>query len=77
MGLSEGALFYIRVVHTDAPSNTSQPVMLVLVSAKEEEKIKDLYACEQRHATFTPLVVSVDGDFAPQMNSFFKVLIGR
>lgn len=75
MGLSEGALFYICVVHTGAPSNTSQSVMLVYVSAKEEQKIKDLYACEERHATFTPLVVSVDGVFVPKMNSFFKVLI--
>lgn len=77
MRLSEGALFYVRVIHTDAPSNTSRPVMLVLVIAKEEEKVKDPYACEQRHPTFTPLVVSVDGVFAPQINSFFKVLIDR
>lgn len=49
MGLSEGALFYIRAIHTDAPSNTSRPVMLFLEIAKEEEKVKDLYACEQRH----------------------------
>lgn len=53
MGLSEGALFYIRVVHTDAPSNTSQPVLLVLVSAKEEDK-KRIYTLANKD---TPLSV--------------------
>lgn len=50
-----------------------QPVMSVLVCA-EEEKIKYTPANKDTPLSrFTPLVVSVDGVFAPQMSSFFKV----
>lgn len=36
-----------------------------------------MYACEQRHATFTARIVSVDGVFAPQTNLFIEILINR
>lgn len=71
------ALFDIRVIDTDAPSYANRPVSSVLKSAEEEKKKKYLSACEQRHATFTPLVTSVDGIFAPQMNNFIKILAER
>lgn len=66
------ALFDIRVVDTDAPSYISRPVASVLKSAEDEKKRKYAIACEIQHATFTPLVTSVDGVFAPQMSSFIK-----
>lgn len=68
------ALFDIRVVDTDAPSYLSRSVAAVLSSAEEEKKRKYIEACEQRRASFTPLVSSVDAVFAPQMVAFIKVL---
>lgn len=49
----------------------------VLLSAEAEKKRKYLPACEQRHCSFTPLVCSVDGVFAPQMVAFVKVCSER
>ena len=54
------ALFDIRVVDTDARSYCARSPRDVLGSA-EVEKRKYLQACQDRHATFTPLCVSVDG----------------
>ncbi|KAL1454815.1 hypothetical protein WDU94_008949 [Cyamophila willieti] len=71
------ALFDIRVTDTDAPSYTSRSVMSVLRRAEEEKKEKYKEACEARHVTFTPLVTSVDGLFAPQIVTFVKVLAER
>lgn len=68
------ALFDIRVVDTDAPSYISRPVTSVLKSAEDEKIRKYSNDCELRHATFTPLVTSVDGVFAPQMSTFIKHL---
>uniref|UniRef100_A0A8D8S1E3 Uncharacterized protein n=1 Tax=Cacopsylla melanoneura TaxID=428564 RepID=A0A8D8S1E3_9HEMI len=62
---------------TDAPSYVSRPVMSVLQSAEEEKKRKYLQACEERHATFTPLVTSVDGLFGLQMTCFVRTLVER
>lgn len=66
------ALFDIRVVDTDAPSYVARSVTSVLKSAETEKQRKYTAACEVKHATFTPLVTSVDGVFAPQMTSFVK-----
>ncbi|CAB0000687.1 unnamed protein product [Nesidiocoris tenuis] len=71
------ALFDIRVTDTDAPSYLSRTVSTVFKTAEEEKKRKYVSACEARHATFTPLVASVDGHFAPQMSAFVKVLAER
>uniref|UniRef100_A0A8D8W759 Reverse transcriptase domain-containing protein n=3 Tax=Cacopsylla melanoneura TaxID=428564 RepID=A0A8D8W759_9HEMI len=71
------ALFDVRVMDTDAPSYVSRPVMSVLQSAEEEKKRKYLQACEERHATFTPLVTSVDGLFGLQMTCFVRTLVER
>jgi uncharacterized C2H2 Zn-finger protein len=66
------ALFDIRVVDTDAPSYLPHPVTTILKSAEKEKQRKYSNACEMQHVTFTPLVTSVDGVFAPQMSSFIK-----
>ena len=71
------ALFDIRVIDTDAPSYVSRPVTSILRTAEEEKKKKYLSACERRNATFTPLVMSVDGVFAPQTINFQKNLSER
>ena len=66
------ALFDVRVLDSDAPSYGSRAVLSVLSAAEEEKKRKYLNACEERHATFTPLVCTADAVFAPQMNNFIK-----
>ncbi|CAB0016792.1 unnamed protein product [Nesidiocoris tenuis] len=71
------ALFDVRVVDTDAPSYVTRPVNVVLTAAEEEKKRKYVSACEQRHASFTPLVCSADAKFAPQMTAFLKVISER
>ena len=51
----------MRVIDTDAPSYLHRDVASVLSSAQEEKKRKYNDAAEARRASFTPLVVSVDG----------------
>ena len=70
----EGASFDIRVVDTDAPSYQARTIESVLRSAENEKKRKYLQACEARHITFTPLVISVDGHMAPEFDSFLRRL---
>ena len=53
------ALFDIRVI--DAPSYSNRDVASILSSAEEEKKRKYSDAAEARCASFTPLLVSVDG----------------
>ena len=53
------ALFDICVI--DAPSYLHRDVASILSSAEEEKKRKYNDAAEARRASFTPLVVSVDG----------------
>ena len=55
------ALLDVRVVDTDAQSYASCTVDAVLCSAEQEKKRKYSAAVEERHASFTPFVVSVDG----------------
>ena len=71
------ALFDVRVTDTDAPSYVSRPVAAVFAAAEEEKKRKYMAACEERRASFTPLVCSVDAHFAPQMACFVKVVAER
>lgn len=44
---------------------------------RRRKKVSPLYACEQRYATFTAPIVSVDGVFDPQTNLFIKILFNR
>ena len=67
------ALFDIRVIDTDATSYSHRDVAAVLSSA-EEEKIKYCDAAEVRRASFTPLVVSVDGVLGREADHFIQHL---
>ena len=67
-----GVSFDIRVSDTDAISYQNRSPMSVLHSAEEEKKTKYSDACQERHMSFTPLVVSVDGMLAPEFASFLR-----
>jgi len=68
------ALFDIRVIDTDAQSYSTRTPLAVLCSAEAEKKHKYSQACHDCCATFTPLCVSVDGVFGPEMEFFVKRL---
>ena len=55
------ALLDVRVIDTDTQSYASRTVDAVLCSAEQEKKQKYLAAVEERRASFTPFVASVDG----------------
>ena len=67
-----GASFDIRVSDTDAIFYQNRSPMSVLHSAEVEKKTKYSDACQERHMSFTPLVVSVDGMLAPEFASFLR-----
>ena len=67
-----GASFDIRVSDTDAISYQNRSPMSVLHSAEVEKKTKYSDACQERHTSFTPLVVSVDGMLAPEFANFLR-----
>ena len=69
-----GACFDIRVSDTDAISYQNRSLMSVLHSAETEKKTKYSDACQERHMSFTPLVVPVDGMLAPKFASFLRRL---
>ena len=54
-------MFDIRVVDTDAQSHVNRTVDSVLASAEKEKKRKYNVAAANRHASFSPFVVSIDG----------------
>ena len=68
------ALFDIRVVDTDTPSYSHRDVAAILSSAEEDNKRKYCDAAEVRRASFTPLVVSVDGVLGWEAECFIKLL---
>jgi hypothetical protein len=68
------AVFDIRVVDSDAPSYLNKSPEGVLKIAKREKKHKYGKACEDRHASFTPLCLTTDGLIGPEMGSFLKRL---
>ena len=71
------ALFDIRVIDTDAPSYLHRDVASILSSAEEEKKRKYNDAAEARHASFTPLVVSVDGVLGRELECFIQLLTDK
>jgi hypothetical protein len=73
----EEALFDVRVIDTDAPSYAARPVSSILASAETCKKNKYQAACEERRASFTPLVMSVDGILAKEANVFITRLADR
>ena len=68
------ALFDIHVVDTDTPSYSHRDVAAITSSAEEDNKRKYCDAAEVRHASFTPLVVSVDGVLGWEAECFIKLL---
>ena len=68
------ALFDIRVVDTDARSYRACSPHDVLGLAEVEKKHKYLQACQDRHATFTLLFVSVDGMLGSEAEFFVRRL---
>ena len=66
------ASFDIGVSDTDAISYQNRSPMSVLHSAEVEKRTKNSDACQERHMSFTPLVVSVDGMLAPEFASFLR-----
>ena len=67
------ALFDVRVTDTDGLWHSQQVVTTILSSAEEENKKKYSEAALHR-ASFTPLVVSVDGALGREANFFVKHL---
>ena len=67
-----GVFFDIRVSDTGAISYLNRSPMSVLHSAEVEKKSKYSDACQERHMSFTPLVVSVDGMLAPEFTDFLR-----
>ena len=71
------ALLDIRVIDTDAPSYLHRDVASVLSSAEEEKKRKYNDAAEAWRASFTPLVVSVDGVLGREAECFIQLLADK
>ena len=71
------ALFDIRVIDTDAPSYLHRDVASILSSAEEEKKRKYNDAAEARRASFTPIVVSVDGVLGREAECFIQLLANK
>ena len=67
------ALFDILVIDTDASSYSHRDVAAILSSANEEKR-KYCDAAEVLCASFTPLVVSVDGVLGREAECFIKLL---
>ena len=60
-----------------APSYSKWDVASVLSSAEEEKKRKYNDAAEARRASFTPLVVSVDGVLGREAECFIQLLADK
>ena len=73
----ENASFDIRVTDTDANSYSAKSSEQVLAMCEAEKKQKYQTACSERHISFTPLVVSVDGVLAKEFQMFTKRLADR
>ena len=67
----ESAAFDVLVTDTDAESYSGRSTESILRSAEQKkQKYKD--ACQERHISFTPLVISVDGVLGAEFNQFLK-----
>ena len=62
------ALFDVCVTDTNTPSYSQRVVSAILSSAEEEKKRKYSEAAALHRASFTPLVVSVDGVLGREAN---------
>ena len=71
------ALFDVRVMDTDAPSYGSISPETAIKRAEQEKKRKYLPPCERRHASFTPLVTSLDGFLGSEFQTLLRALAER
>ena len=74
---SQMVALLIRVIDTDAPSYLHWDVASILSSDEEEMKRKYNDAAEARRASFTPLVVSVDGVLGQEAECFIQLLADK
>ena len=70
-------LFDIRVVYSDAPSYLIKKPPIMVLKTAEKEKSKYGSDCKTRHATFTPIYLTIDGLLAPEMSQFITHLAVR
>ena len=70
------AVFDIHVIDSDAPSYLSRTPDAVLLSA-EREKLKYNEACELKHASFTPLCITINGLLGNEMKHFLSQLADK
>ena len=66
------ALFDVRVIDTDAQSYVQRAVSSVLATVEREKKRKYAQASQERHASFSPFVLSVDGLLAREAQFVIK-----
>ena len=66
------ALFDVRVVDTDTQSYVQCAVSSVLATAEREKKRRYAQASQERHASFSPFVLSVDGLLAREVQFVIK-----
>ena len=71
------ALFDVCVIDTDAKSSVAHTPQSVLANAEKEKKSKYVNACEEKHASFTPLCLSVDGLLGNEVKSFLQRMADR
>ena len=70
-------LFDIRVIDTDAPSYINHSPSIIISNAERDKKVKYSRACESRHASFSPLCISIDGLLGKEFSCFLKRLADR
>ena len=65
-------LFDVRVIDTHAKSYVGcTPQSVLEKPLKKEKKPKYLNTCEEKHVSFTPLCLSVDGLIGNEAKTFF------
>ena len=70
----ESVAFDVTVTDTDAESYSGRSTESILRSAEQEKKQKYQDDCQERHTSFTTLVISVDGVLGAEFNQFLKRL---
>ncbi len=68
------ASFDVRIVDTDAKSYVIISPQSVLATAEREKIVKYSAACVEKHMSFTPICIFVDGLLGPHTVSFMKRL---
>lgn len=71
------AVFDVRVIDADAPSYATMKIDAALKKSEKEKKAKYLTICEERHASFTPLVTSVDAHHGDELKNLMRAIAER